>query len=64
MDGNERLTGGSEDFANMLSEVPGAYGWLSHAGTLPLHNPGFVFDEEALPLGASILARLAERQLA
>ncbi len=61
---DERITGGSEDFADMLREVPGAYGWLSHAGTMPLHNPGFVFDEEILPVGASILARVAERQLA
>lgn len=61
---DERLTGGSEDFAYMLSEVPGAYGWLSHAGTVPLHNPGFIFDEDILPIGASILARIAERQLA
>lgn len=61
---DERITGGSEDFADMLREVPGAYGWLSHAGTVPLHNPAFTFDEEALPVGASILARVAERQLA
>lgn len=61
---DERLTSGSEDFADMLREVPGAYGWLSHAGTMPLHNPAFVFDEEILPIGASILARVAERQLA
>lgn len=61
---DERITGGSEDFADMLREVPGAYGWLSHAGTMPLHNPGFVLDEEILPVGASILARVAERQLA
>lgn len=61
---DERITGGSEDFADMLREVPGAYGWLSHAGTIPLHNSGFVFDEEILPVGASILARVAERQLA
>ncbi len=60
---DERVTGGSEDFADMLREVPGAYGWLSHAGTMPLHNPSFIFDEEVLPLGASILARVAERQL-
>lgn len=60
---DERITGGSEDFADMLREVPGAYGWLSHTGTIPLHNPGFVLDEEILPVGASILARVAERQL-
>lgn len=60
---DERLSGGSEDFADMLREVPGAYGWLGHGGTVPLHNPGFVLDEAILPVGASILARVAERQL-
>lgn len=60
---DERLSGGSEDFADMLREVPGAYGWLGHGGTVPLHNPGFILDEAILPVGASILARVAERQL-
>lgn len=61
---DERLSGGSEDFADMLREVRGAYGWLGHGGSVPLHNPGFVLDESILPVGASILARVAERQLA
>lgn len=54
---------GSEDFADMLQQVPGAYGNLGHAGTVPLHNPGFVLDEDILPVGASIYARLIERRL-
>ncbi|MDZ4311517.1 MAG: M20 aminoacylase family protein [Cypionkella sp.] len=54
---------GSEDFADMLQLVPGAYGNLGHAGTVPLHNPGFVLDEGILPVGASIYARLIERRL-
>ncbi|RJL12559.1 M20 aminoacylase family protein [Paracoccus siganidrum] len=54
---------GSEDFADMLQVVPGAYGNLGHAGTVPLHNPGFVLDPEILPVGASIYARLVERRL-
>lgn len=60
---DERLTGASEDFSDMLRQVPGAYGWLGHAGTTPLHNPSFILDESILPIGASILARVAERQL-
>ena len=32
--------------------------------TLPLHNPGFTLDEGILPVGASIYARVIERQLA
>ncbi|MFN3525297.1 MAG: M20 aminoacylase family protein [Paracoccus sp. (in: a-proteobacteria)] len=54
---------GSEDFADMLQLIPGAYGNVGHAGTVPLHNPGFVLDEGILPVGASIYARLIERRL-
>lgn len=54
---------GSEDFADMLKVVPGAYCRVGHGGTLPLHNPGFVLDPALLPVGASIMARLVERRL-
>jgi len=52
----------SEDFADMLHVVPGAYFWL---GTTPgpmVHNPSYNFDDEVLPVGASMLARIAERR--
>lgn len=55
---------GSEDFADMLEEVPGAYFRIGHAGTIGLHNPGFVLDPAILPIGASIHARIIERRLA
>jgi hippurate hydrolase len=29
-----------------------------------VHNPGYLFDDGILPIGASILARIAERRLA
>ncbi|MBW4709425.1 amidohydrolase [Roseobacter sp. YSTF-M11] len=54
---------GSEDFADMLKVVPGAYCDLGHSGTVPLHNPRFVLGEEILPIGASIMARIVERRL-
>ncbi|WP_298921649.1 M20 aminoacylase family protein [uncultured Roseobacter sp.] len=54
---------GSEDFADMLKIVPGAYCDVGHSGTVPLHNPGFVLGEEILPVGASIMARIVERRL-
>jgi amidohydrolase len=54
---------GSEDFADMLRAVPGAYFWLGHAGSTPVHNPGFVFDDEILPVGASLFARLVETRM-
>ena len=55
---------GSEDFADMLRAVPGAYCWVGHAGSAPVHNPAYVLDEGILPIGASLLARLAETRLA
>lgn len=55
---------GSEDFADMLRVIPGAYCTLGHAGTVALHNPKFRMDPEILPVGASIMARVAERRLA
>lgn len=54
------LTMGSEDMADLLRVVPGAFFNLGHGGTVPLHNPGFIFDDTILPVGASLLARLVE----
>ncbi|PZU93811.1 MAG: amidohydrolase [Chelatococcus sp.] len=55
---------GSEDFADMLRAVPGAYAWVGHAGNVPVHNPAFVLDDGILPVGASLLARLVETRAA
>ncbi|GGJ78870.1 M20 aminoacylase family protein [Pseudomonas matsuisoli] len=55
---------GSEDFADMLKQVPGAYCRVGHSGNVPLHNPAFVLGDEILPLGASLFARIVERRLA
>ncbi|WP_102222625.1 M20 aminoacylase family protein [Acidimangrovimonas sediminis] len=54
------LAMGSEDMADMLRIVPGAYATLGHGGNVALHNPAFVFDDEALPVGASFFARMVE----
>ena len=54
---------GSEDFADMLKVVPGAYCTVGHAGTMPLHNPEFTLDPSILPIGASVMARVVERRL-
>ncbi len=56
------LTMGSEDMADLLNVVPGAFFNLGHHGDVPLHNPGFIFDDSILPVGASLLARLVERR--
>jgi amidohydrolase len=54
---------GSEDFADMLHAVPGAYFWLGQDGSVPVHNPGFTLDDKILPIGASMFARIVETRL-
>ncbi|MEQ6202059.1 M20 aminoacylase family protein [Sulfitobacter sp. HNIBRBA2951] len=54
---------GSEDFADMLKVVPGAYCIVGHGGTVPLHNPSFTLDPGILPIGASVMARMVEKRL-
>ncbi|MFM0247909.1 hippurate hydrolase [Burkholderia sp. GAS332] len=59
---------GSEDFSWMLERVPGCYvglgnGEASRGGCL-LHNPGYDFNDDALPVGASYWVNLVERYLA
>ena len=59
-------TMGAEDFAFMLQKRPGAYGWIGNgpgASDCLLHNPGYDFNDEILPLGASYWVSLAERVL-
>jgi hippurate hydrolase len=54
---------GSEDFADMLRAVSGAYFWLGHSGSVPVHNPGFILDDAILPVGASLFARIIETRM-
>jgi hippurate hydrolase len=56
----------SEDFAIMLNAVPGAYIQIGNGegeGACEVHNPGYDFNDGALPFGASLFARLVERRL-
>ncbi|WP_135505018.1 M20 aminoacylase family protein [Roseovarius aestuariivivens] len=52
---------GAEDFAYMLNVVPGSYFFLGQGPGPGLHHPGFDFNDEVAPLGASFFARLIER---
>jgi hippurate hydrolase len=54
----DELAMGSEDFADMLRVVPGAYCTVGHSGTIAPHNPGYVLDDAILPVGASIYVNL------
>lgn len=52
---------GAEDFSYMLNERPGCYLFLGQGEGPGLHNPGYDFNDEIAPIGASFLARLVER---
>jgi hippurate hydrolase len=54
---------GSEDFADMMQMVPGAYFWVGHEGSVTVHNPGYVLDDKVLPIGASMFARIIETRM-
>ncbi|MGH7030055.1 MAG: M20 aminoacylase family protein [Stellaceae bacterium] len=61
----------SEDFSYMLEQRPGAYirigngdGADGTGGGCEVHNPGYDFNDDALPFGASLYAQLAEKKLA
>ena len=63
-------TMGGEDFSYMLQARPGAYVFLGQGGGPDeknggcfLHNPGYDFNDEVIPLGAGYLAALVEDAL-
>lgn len=57
---------GAEDFSYMLEARPGAYLWLGQMdeagghGSCSLHSPHYDFNDDALPIGASLFASLVE----
>lgn len=59
---------GSEDFASYLEHIPGSYLFLGvgpeEGKTIyPWHHPGYDINEEALPVGAAVLAWAALKLL-
>ncbi len=57
---------GAEDFSFMLQQRPGAYLRLGQGGAeqgVFLHNTRYDFNDEVLPIGAGLLAALAERAM-
>ena len=66
--GEREPTMGSEDFAYMMQVRPGAYVRLGNGtgedGGCMVHNPGYDFNDKALPIGAAYWVKLAQRFLA
>ncbi|WP_159585607.1 M20 aminoacylase family protein [Chelativorans xinjiangense] len=66
IDRNGSSSMGSEDFAFMLNERPGAFIWIGggvEGKDFGLHHPSYDFNDEILPIGASYWARLVETSL-
>ena len=65
VDRNKPPASASEDFAFMLEKLPGAYINLGNGrASAPVHNDRYDFNDEAIPFGAAMFARLVERRLA
>ena len=56
-------TMGSEDFAFMMEQVPGAYILVGNGEGASPHHPLYNFNDEAIPFGAGLYARMVERTL-
>ena len=76
---DQEPTMGAEDFSFMLQERPGAYVFIANGdgahragyeggghdvGPCMLHNPHYDFNDDLIPLGATLWVRLAEEWLA
>jgi amidohydrolase len=55
---------GAEDFSYMLEARPGAFILIGNGDSARLHNPGYDFNDAALPYGMSYWAQLVETALA
>jgi hippurate hydrolase len=53
----------SEDFSFMMEQVPGAYINLGNGESASVHNPSYNFNDEAIPFGSALYARVIERQM-
>lgn len=52
----------SDDFSYMLDQWPGAYLFLGMDSAM-CHHPTFRFDDQLLPVAASVFARIVQRRL-
>lgn len=71
VDDNVEPCMGAEDFGAMLQQVPGCYLWLGQAEpnnpnsphNKGLHNAGYDFNDEVIPLGIEYWVRVVETML-
>ena len=54
---------GSEDFSFMMEKVPGAHIGIGNGPSAALHNHLYNFNDEAIPFGVALWAKIAERKM-
>ena len=54
---------GSEDFAFMLEDKPGSYCMIGNGESQMLHHPGYIFNQDLLPIGAGYWVGLVQEYL-
>ena len=54
---------GSEDFSFMLEQVPGAHIGIGNGPSAALHNHLYNFNDEAIPYGVALWAKITEKKL-
>ena len=55
---------GAEDFSYMLEERPGAYIFIGNGDTAGVHHPKYDFNDQAIPYGVSLWAKIVETGMA
>jgi hippurate hydrolase len=63
VDSNTPPLMGAEDFSFMLEARPGAFIFIGNGDSAGLHNAGYDFNDDVIPIGASYWARLVETAL-
>jgi hippurate hydrolase len=54
---------GGEDFSFMLEQRPGAFMLLGNGDSAALHHPAYNFNDDAIPVGCSWFAEIAEHRM-
>lgn len=52
-----------EDFSEMLVQRPGAYLFIGNGDSADLHNPGYDFNDQIIPMGCSWYVEMAEQTM-
>jgi len=63
VDGNAPPSTGAEDFSYMLEARPGAMMYIGNGHSAGLHNPGYDFNDDIIPMGCSYWVKLVETSL-